>query len=137
MKQLIFMIITTLFGTIGVVFRPFWGVAVYYLFATLRPQFLWEWVPYLRCQWSRYVAIATIAATFAASLGIHPLRTPGNERIRRKFGRSQSLNGSFCLMDLRHLFHGTRSGRQAFRLLRRVHQDLRNDGGLHGLAVHV
>ena len=44
MKQLIFMVIMTLAGTIGAVFRPFWGVAVYYLFATLRPQFLWEWV---------------------------------------------------------------------------------------------
>ena len=31
MKQLIFMIIMTIAGTIGVVFRPFWGVAVYYL----------------------------------------------------------------------------------------------------------
>ena len=44
MKQLLFMAAMTLAGTIGVVYRPFWGVAVYYLFATLRPQYLWQWV---------------------------------------------------------------------------------------------
>ncbi len=96
MKQLIFMVVLTLFGTVGVVFRPFWGVAVYYLFAVLRPEFLWQWVPLPEFQWSRCVAIATIAATCAASFDIIPLVPPGVERIRRKFGRSQVLIAFFA-----------------------------------------
>jgi probable O-glycosylation ligase (exosortase A-associated) len=97
MKQLIFMVILTLAGTIGAVFRPFWGVAVYYLFATLRPQFLWEWVLPKEVQWSRYVSLGTIGVTFAALLGIIPMVPPGIERIRRRFGRSQILIISFAL----------------------------------------
>ncbi len=89
MKQLIFMIITTIAGTIGVVYRPFWGVAVYYLYATLRPQALWEWALPSEVEWSRFVGLATIAGTFAASLGMIPLLPPGIQRIRRHFGRSQ------------------------------------------------
>ena len=104
MKQLIFMIITTMLGTIGVVYRPFWGVAVYYLYATLRPQFLWEWALPSEVEWSRFVGLATVAGTFAASLGMIPLLPPGIQRIRRKFGRSQISISSFCLLDLRHCF---------------------------------
>ncbi len=96
MKQLIFMVVVTLFGTVGVVFQPFWGVAVYYLFAVLRPQFLWQWVPLPELGWSRYVAIATVAATFAASFDIIPFVPPGVERIRGKFGRSQVLIALFA-----------------------------------------
>lgn len=96
MKQILFMVILTLFGTVGVVFRPFWGVAVYYLFAVLRPDFLWKWVPLPELGWSRYVAIATIAAAFAASFEIIPFVPPGVERIRGKFGRSQVLIALFA-----------------------------------------
>jgi Family of unknown function (DUF5935) len=91
MNQLIFMIIVTSVGTVGALYRPFWGVAVYYLFAILRPQFLWEWVLPPDVQWSRFVSLATIAATFAALLGIIPMVPPGIEKTRRKFGRSQLL----------------------------------------------
>ena len=91
MKQLIFMGIVTLAGTVGVVFRPFWGVSVYYLFATLRPQYLWEWSLPPDVQWSRYVSLATISAAIAASIGIIPAVPPGIEQIRPKFGRSQVL----------------------------------------------
>ncbi len=93
MKQTLFMVVATLFGTVGVVFQPFWGVAVYYLYAVLRPEFLWKWVPLPEYQWSRCVAIAAILATLAASQGIIPFVPPGVERIRRKFGRSQVLIG--------------------------------------------
>lgn len=96
MKQLIFMVIVTLFGTVGVVFRPFWGVAVYYLFAVLRPQFLWQWVPLPEFPWSRSVAIASIAASFAASCDVIPFVPPGVERIRAKFGRSQVVIALFA-----------------------------------------
>src|SRR5262249_11021600 len=68
MKQLIFMILLTLAGTVGVfLYNPFWGVAVYYLFAVLRPQYMWEWAlrDYVKLEegaWSFYVAVATILA---------------------------------------------------------------------------
>lgn len=75
MKQLLFMAVLTLAGTVGVfAFQPFWGVAVYYLFAVLRPQFIWQWVldPYVSNEfpWSFYVAIATILAALFQKLGM-------------------------------------------------------------------
>ncbi len=96
MKQLIFMAIMTLAGTFGVVFRPFWGVAVYYLFAILRPQYLWQWaLPQM--EWSRYIALSTVAATFAVALGLMPAVPLGTARTRRQFGRSQNIIGLYAL----------------------------------------
>ncbi len=90
MKQLIFMVIMLLGGTVGVLYRPFWGVAVYYLFATLRPQYLWAWaLPEL--EWSRYVALSTVGAAIAVGLGVLRAVPPGIAQIRRRFGRSQRL----------------------------------------------
>lgn len=67
-KQLIFMVGVTLAGTVGVyAFSPFWGVAVYYLFAVLRPQYLWKWSLPTEVSWSFYVALAT---GVAAVIGI-------------------------------------------------------------------
>jgi probable O-glycosylation ligase (exosortase A-associated) len=96
MKQLIFMVIMTLAGTIGVVLRPFWGVAVYYLFATLRPQFLWQWVLPQDVQWSRYVSIATVGVAVAGLLGMISIVPPGIEQTRRRFGRSQIIIAFFA-----------------------------------------
>ena len=51
-------------GTGGaLVFGPFLGVAVYYLFAVLRPQYMWEWALLVDLRWSLYVAIVTILST--------------------------------------------------------------------------
>ncbi len=136
MKQTLFMIVATLFGTFGVVYQPFWGVAVYYLFAVLRPEFLWQWVPLPELRWSRYVAIATIAATFAASFGIIPVVPPGVERVPARFGRSQILIGLFASWIFVTYFTA-RNQDQAFNCLRRIHQDLRHDGSFHGVAGHL
>jgi len=69
MKQLILMVLLTMAGTAGVVvISPFLGVAVYYLFAVLRPQFLWEWSLPPGIAWSYYVALATILAALAKVL---------------------------------------------------------------------
>src|SRR5262249_15156413 len=58
-----FMIAATLLGTLGVyLIEPFFGVAVYYLFAVLRPQFMWEWSLPRDVPWSFYVAVATLGA---------------------------------------------------------------------------
>jgi probable O-glycosylation ligase (exosortase A-associated) len=62
-KQTLFMVAVTLVGTVGVFTHgPICGVAVYYFFAVLRPQFIWEWSLPTGIQWSQYVAIATILA---------------------------------------------------------------------------
>jgi len=60
-KQTIFMVLVTAFGTLGVfTWGPFVAVAVYYLYAVLRPQSLWVWaIPY-GVPWSEFVAIAAI-----------------------------------------------------------------------------
>lgn len=83
MKQLIFMIVVTLLGTLGVFIDPFWGVAVYYFYAVLRPQFMWEWaLPPMLISWSFYVAIATIAAAIGKLLGFLSYAPGGLERRR-------------------------------------------------------
>jgi probable O-glycosylation ligase (exosortase A-associated) len=65
------MIVLTLAGTAGVyVVSPFWGVLVYYLFAVLRPQYLWKWSLPEGISWSFYVAVATIGAAAASVLGV-------------------------------------------------------------------
>lgn len=69
MKQLLFLTLTCGLGVAGsFVVSPVWGVAVYYGYAVLRPQFLWEWVTSLGVvirdvPWSFYVGVATLAAT--------------------------------------------------------------------------
>lgn len=81
MKQLIVMALLTLAGTAGVVVvSPFWGVAVYYLFAVLRPQFLWEWSLPPGIAWSYYVAVVTILAA-VAQLAAGPNGTGDRRRL--------------------------------------------------------
>src|SRR5436190_5652638 len=88
MKQFFFLILLTLIGTVGVfAVSPFWGVAVYYLFAVLRPQYLWQWAlePYVTLEfpWSFYVAIATILAALFQKMGLVstlPYETKKNQR---------------------------------------------------------
>lgn len=63
MKQTMFMAVVTAWGVIGPIFDPAIGVAVYYLFAVLRPQYLWQWALPQDVSWSLYVAVATIAGT--------------------------------------------------------------------------
>jgi probable O-glycosylation ligase (exosortase A-associated) len=71
MKQLLFMIACTLLGTVGAVWvNPFYGVAVYYLYAVLRPPFLWQWVLPRGIAWSFYVAVATIVSVVGIKVGL-------------------------------------------------------------------
>ncbi len=73
-KQTLFMIAATLVGTAGVLFvGPFAGVAVYYLFAVLRPQYLWKWALPMGVSWSQYVAAAALVGTVALLMGLLPL----------------------------------------------------------------
>jgi probable O-glycosylation ligase (exosortase A-associated) len=86
-----FMIAATLVGTLGVFVSPFYGVAVYYLFAILRPRYLWHWVLPRGIQWSEYVAIATIIAAVVTLAS--PAGGPG-EKERRTYSR---VHGAFLL----------------------------------------
>ncbi len=62
MKQFIFLIIVTAIGVIGSLqATPFYGVAVYYFYAVLRPQWVWEWTLPVDLAWSFYVAVAAMA----------------------------------------------------------------------------
>jgi probable O-glycosylation ligase (exosortase A-associated) len=71
MKQLLFMLAMTFAGTAGAfVVNPFWGVTVYYLFAVLRPQYLWVWALPPNVPWSWYVGVATLIAAAAVRLGM-------------------------------------------------------------------
>lgn len=69
MKQFVFMALTMLLGTGGsVVLSPVYGIAVYYMYAVLRPQSMWDWVELFGLRmsdvnWSFPVAVVTLAAT--------------------------------------------------------------------------
>jgi len=104
MNQMLFMLLTSFFGMAGAfVVTPVWGIAVYYGYAVLRPQFIWEWVSVGGktigdVSWSFYVAVATLVATALWRIGLlYPvaaLSPPwyGNP----KFTRSHYLFLAFC-----------------------------------------
>jgi probable O-glycosylation ligase (exosortase A-associated) len=76
MKQMIFMALTSFLGIAGsFVISPLWGIAVYYMYAVLRPQFIWDWVEAMGqqlqdVQWSFSVAVATLIATVLWRVGL-------------------------------------------------------------------
>src|SRR5262249_27715091 len=85
-KQLVFMLVATGIGTLGALVSPFYGVAVYYLFAVLRPQSLWEWALPEGVQWSYYVALSTILTAGCVKLGILANPEPAPPGLRT-YGR--------------------------------------------------
>lgn len=96
MKQLIVMVGLTLCGTFGVVFvNPFCGVAVYYLFAVLRPQYLWEWALPVGVSWSYYVAIVTLLAACGVFFS-----------TRRKTAHGEALRGVWTTSQFWLLAYG-------------------------------
>ena len=76
MTQMVFMLVTLLLGTAGsFALSPVYGLSIYYLYAVLRPQFIWEHHEFAGMaigdmQWSLYVALATLAATFLWRAGL-------------------------------------------------------------------
>lgn len=75
-KQLVFVAGLVFVGVGGsFVLSPVYGVSVYYFFAVLRPQTLWDWALPEDVRWSFYVAVATLAATGLWRLGLYsPIR---------------------------------------------------------------
>src|SRR5947209_15965065 len=99
MKQFVFMAVTTLLGTAGsFALSPVYGIAVYYLYAVLRPQFLWEWTEFFgfklaEFQWSLYVAACTLFATVLWRTGLFaPMKVAAPPFYGTpRFGRSHYL----------------------------------------------
>jgi probable O-glycosylation ligase (exosortase A-associated) len=63
-KQLIFLVCTMGYFSIRSIIDPFWGIFMYYGFAVLRPQALWDWVLPDGIRWSYIAAIVAIVAAF-------------------------------------------------------------------------
>jgi probable O-glycosylation ligase (exosortase A-associated) len=91
MKQFAFLIALTTFGMLASVWwTPYAGVALYYLYAVLRPQYMWEWAlrdaPFL-LPWSFLVASAAIAGYIAWAGGLLSFghRESSLMRFRAKF----------------------------------------------------
>jgi probable O-glycosylation ligase (exosortase A-associated) len=55
-KQLLFLAAITLAGSVGSLYQPFWGLLLYYTFAVLRPQHMWEWALPVTVRWSLIAA---------------------------------------------------------------------------------
>lgn len=88
MKQFAFMIAVTLVGAGGaLVYSPYLGVLVYWFYAVLRPQYMWQWalVVYPMLEWSRIVAIATMVAAAVHFLSAGATSAPGQGRSRFSF----------------------------------------------------
>jgi probable O-glycosylation ligase (exosortase A-associated) len=65
------MVLTLLFGSVGsFVLTPVCGIAVYYMYSIVRPQFLWDWALPPDPGWSFMVAVSTLAATAVWRLGL-------------------------------------------------------------------
>jgi probable O-glycosylation ligase (exosortase A-associated) len=104
MKQLLLMIILTVGGALGALFNgPFWGLTIYYLFAVLRPQYLWKWVLPTNVQWSFYVAIPTLIATVLHGLGFY--YDPDEPTSKKRFGIGHAALLGFAIwLLLSYLF---------------------------------
>lgn len=63
MKQFLLLIVTTMASGIAAPYHPFWGLLLYYFFAVLRPQHLWEWALPVQWRWSLFAALIVLGAT--------------------------------------------------------------------------
>jgi probable O-glycosylation ligase (exosortase A-associated) len=117
MKQLAFMAITMLLGTAGsFALSPVYGIAVYYLYAVLRPQAIWDWVELFgvrlgEINWSLPVALCTLVATLVWRFGIWtPISTVkppwyGNPRFTRSHYLFLAFTAWICLTFATALNH--------------------------------
>ena len=104
MKQLVLMVLVTGLGIGGSVLTgPFVGVLVYYFYAVLRPQFVWEWS--LRnydlhtFAWSFYVAVTAMVVTAATATGIlrYPASGPAPGYPKPRFVAAHYLLWAFAV----------------------------------------
>ncbi len=104
MKQLALLLVTTSLGIGGsVVAGPFVGVLIYYLYAVLRPQFLWEWSlqPYGAHDfpWSFYLAVVAMVSTLLTAVGLFrfPSSGPSEGKPTPKLGPTHFLLWAFAI----------------------------------------
>lgn len=64
MKQFLLLILMVGAGFAGSLFSPFWGLLLYYTFAVLRPQTLWQWALPYDVSWSRFAVLAVLIGVF-------------------------------------------------------------------------
>src|SRR5262245_33959613 len=80
MNQTLFMIFLELVATLGIFVQgPIAAVAVYYLFAVLRPQHLWQWALPWGVPWSDYPAGAAVLGLVLSVFGLPPIGPRRNE----------------------------------------------------------
>lgn len=103
-KPLIFMVFTLLVGTAGsFALTPVCGIAVYYMYSTVRPQFLWDWALPPDPGWSFMVAVSTLVATAVWRLGLFApvgVAAPpwyGNPKFTRSHYLFLAFVGWICL----------------------------------------
>ncbi len=79
MDKQILMIVFTLVGVVGSFFGgPFFGIAIYYIYSVVRPQFAWRYdLPTLEFGWSYMVAMSAIFATLVYRLGLVKMPAAG------------------------------------------------------------
>ena len=64
MKQFLFLSAITLGCGLASVLEPFWGIFLYYVFAVMRPQYLWKWALPFDAHWS-LIAAAIVFVSLA------------------------------------------------------------------------
>lgn len=80
-KQTLFMAAVSALAVVGSLVRgPYVGILVYYCYAVLRPQSLWEYALPRGVQWSLYVAVGAIAAAAVYRSGLVAYATAGPTR---------------------------------------------------------
>ena len=62
MKHMLFLACATLLGGLGAIYHPFWGILLYYAFAVLRPQYLWDWALPMQLRWSLFASLIVFAS---------------------------------------------------------------------------
>jgi len=60
MKQLLFLMGISMLGGLGALYQPFWGLLLYYFFAVLRPQHLWQWALPFEWRWSLFAGVLVL-----------------------------------------------------------------------------
>ncbi|MFP4145595.1 MAG: O-antigen ligase family protein [Phycisphaeraceae bacterium] len=95
MKQLILLSGATLLGGLGSLQSPFWGLLLYYGFAVLRPQFIWDWALPDSIRWSLMAALIVLG-----SVVLHAPRIVFRGRMTLVLGLMLGFGGMLMLSVL-------------------------------------
>ena len=74
MKQFFLLFALTFAGGLLALVHPFWGLLLYYTFAVLRPQYLWDWALPMQVRWS---LIAAVIVLVSVALNMHRIIARG------------------------------------------------------------